>query len=132
MADDEIIISEMGHMGALAAAVTFLFAQAAGLPDPSSVDIYGILDGHAHDEAVLQFPPVAESRDALVLWALQFGSVITATPITRPGHGPEQYVRVNFTFGDVLRVEAFALIPLPETEATPGAEQASEPETVPV
>ena len=128
---DETKTPRPHHMRSLAALVSLLLMEATGLPDPSSVTIYGVLEGYAHDEASLQFPRADESSKALALWAERFGGVITAKTMKRD-EGPQLWIDVEFTFRDTLRVTAFAHIPLPLPEATQDAEQASELETVPV
>ena len=128
MADD--IIRELSHMGSLAGNLTFLLAEAAGLPDPGTVTIYGILDGHVHDQVLLQFPPVAASTEAVAEWALRFGGVIQSTPLG-DGNRRMQYVRTRFTWQEFLRVEAFTIFPLPQPEATTSAGQDSELVTEP-
>ena len=128
MADD--IIRELSHMGSLAGNLTFLLAEAAGLPDPGTVTIYGILDGHVHDQVLLQFPPVAASTEAVAEWALRFGGVIQSKPLCE-GNRRMQYVRTRFTWQEFLRVEAFTIFPLPQPEATTSAGQDSELVTEP-
>ena len=128
MADD--IIRELSHMGSLAGNLTFLLAEAAGLPDPQSVTVYGILGGRAHDEVSLQFPPVAASTEAIAEWALRFGGVIVSTPMDGE-KGRRLYVRTRFTWQEFLRVEAFTIFPLPQPEATTSAGQDSELVTEP-
>jgi hypothetical protein len=118
-------------MRSLAALVSLLLMEATGLPDPQSMTVYGVLEGYVLDEASLQFPRTGESRKALALWAEHFGGVITAKTMERD-EGPQLWVDVEFTFRDVLRVTAFAHIPLPLPEAAHDAEQASDPQTVPV
>lgn len=122
----EEIISELSRMGSLAAAVTFMFAEAAGLPDPGSMTVYGIIDGHVHDEVSLQFAPEEASTEAIALWALRFGGVVQSKVDDYKGV-PTLWVRTDFTWQEFLRVCAFAAVPLPEG-AVVGAENDSEPE----
>ena len=125
MADE--IISELSHMGSLTAALTFLLAEASGLPDPQSVTVCGILSGHVHDEVTLHFPSDEASTQALALWALRFGGVVQSHVGDLHG-APTLWVRLDFTWQEFLHVDAFAAIPLPETEAITAAEQDSAPE----
>ncbi|HUC23938.1 MAG TPA: hypothetical protein VMA73_14615 [Streptosporangiaceae bacterium] len=119
----------MGRIGCLTTVITVLFFDAAGLPEPGSMTVYGVLDGHVHDQIVLQFPPVAESTDAVTEWANRFGGVVQSTPLKDDKHGRTQYVRAEFTYAEWLSVKVFTVFPLLETEAIASAEQDSEPET---
>jgi hypothetical protein len=124
--DGKLIIPEIRHMNGLAIALALLLEEAAELPDPETVTIFGILDGYVHDDFMLQFPPVPESQWALVLWALCFGGVITAKT-KECETGPQMWVDVKFTYRDAVRVHAFAHIPLPQTEAITSTDYDSEP-----
>jgi hypothetical protein len=125
MADE--ITYDLSHMGSLSAAITFMFAEASGLPEPHYVSIFGILDGRVHDSVSLQFAPHEASIEAIVAWAARFGGVMESHH--QDGNsGPELWVRTDFTYEQFLRVGAFAHIPLPALEAITGAEQDSEPE----
>jgi hypothetical protein len=127
MADE--IISELTHMGSLTAAITFLFAEAAGLPDPETVTVYGILNGHVHDSLSLHFAPREASTEAIALWALRFGGVVRSHVDDYQGV-PTLWVRADFTWQDFLPVDAFAAIPLPQQEAITSTDHDSVPETV--
>jgi hypothetical protein len=127
MADE--IISDLSHMGSLTAAITFMLAEAADLPDPESVTVYGILSGHVHDEVSLQFAAQAESTEAIVLWAQRFGGVIESKSLDF-GDGTKQLVRAKFTWQGFLSVDAFVIFPLLDPEAITSSEQDSVPETV--
>jgi hypothetical protein len=124
--DGKLTLPEMGHMNGLAVTLAVLLEEAAGLPEPSSVTIYGILEGCVHDELSLHFPRVPESQEALVLWAVRFGGVITAKTMERET-GPQLRVDVTFTYRDAVQVDAFAHIPLPLTEAITSTDHDSEP-----
>jgi hypothetical protein len=123
MADE--IISELSHMGSLTAAITFMIAEAAELPDPEHMSVFGIIKGRVHDSVTLQFPPVEASTEAIALWALRFGGVVRSEVDDYEGV-PTLWVRAEFTWQDFLRVDAFALIPLPVGAIT-RAGQGSEP-----
>jgi hypothetical protein len=124
--DGKLTLPEMGHMNGLAVTLAVLLEEAAGLPEPSSVTIYGILEGCVHDELSLHFPRVPESQEALVLWAVRFGGVITAKTVERET-GPQLWVDVTFKYRDAVQVDAFAHIPLPLTEAITSTDHDSEP-----
>jgi hypothetical protein len=126
MADE--IISELSHMGSLTAALTFMHAEAAGLPEPGDMCIFGIINGDPHDAVTLQFSPEEASIEAIVAWAARFGGVVQSD-LHNDTDVPALWVRTDFTWQDFLRVTAFAHIPLPAPEAIPGAEQDSEPVT---
>ena len=115
-----------GHMATLSAAVTTLLAEAAGLPDPGHVIVWGILDGHVHDSVSLGFAQEEASTEAIAQWAMRFGAVITSQTLDHQGV-PSVCVRARFTWQELVRVEAFALFPLPAPEAITPAEQDSEP-----
>src|SRR6266567_8500045 len=109
MADDEITsIPEQSHMRGLAATVTLIFdlAETAGLPDPCSMTVYGIIEGRVHDYVTLQFPAVDASRTALVEWVLCFGGVLSSE-IKQRETGPQLWVSAEFTFEDLVTVHAF-------------------------
>jgi hypothetical protein len=127
MANHQWSILETDQMGPLANALAVMFDEAAGLPEPSCVTIYGVLQGRVHNEYSLQFPGIEKSQQALALWAQRFGGVITSYTHDR-GTGPELWVHVTFDYHDVIHVVAFACIPLPEGATT--AEQDSEPAAV--
>src|SRR5262249_88822 len=104
----------MSRMGGLAAELVLMFAQAADLPDPQSATVYGILQGHVHDQVTLCFPRQADSAEALAAWASVFGGVIQSNT-TKGDDGPELWVKTTFPWMH-LRVEAFAHIPIPHAD----------------
>ena len=133
MADE--IISELSYMGSLTAGITFLFAEAAGLPDPDDLTVFGILNGRVHNTLTLQFAPAEASTEAIALWALRFGAVIESRTVVQEMAGDTEdnvqlWVSAEFTWQDFLHVHAFAHIPLPVKEATASTVQDSEPQPV--
>ena len=104
-------VYELGHMGALTAEAVLLFAQAADLPDPQSMVIYGILDGFALDEVSLQFAPREDSAQALAIWATMFGGVVECST-QACAEGPQRWIKATFPYMH-LTVVAFAHIPIP-------------------
>jgi hypothetical protein len=125
MADD--FSTEITHMGTLTAVITVLFAEAADLPDPESVTVWGILNGHVHDNLSLHFAPIEASTEAVALWALRFGGVVQSHMDDYQGT-PTLWVRADFTYQEFLGVTAFAAIPRPEGASIPRG-QDSEPVT---
>jgi len=122
-------ITELSHMGSLNTAVTSLLAEAAGLPDPGSMSVYGILNGSVHDSVTLHFAPVEASTEAIAQWAIRFGGVIASWTDDFQGV-PTRWVRTKFTWPGLVEVDAFAAIPLPQYEAIiTTADQPSEPVT---
>lgn len=126
MADETI--SELSRMGSLTAAITFMLAEADGLPDPETMTVYGILSGRVHDSLTLHFAPHEASTEAIALWALRFGGVVQSLVEDFRGV-PTLWVRAEFTWQEFLSVDAFAAIPLPYAEAITSMDQDSEPET---
>jgi hypothetical protein len=129
--ETENLIPDISHMGGLAVALVVLLDEASDLPEPSSIDVCGILYGHVHDHIDLWFHGEAASKQAIALWAGRFGGVIEAKP-QETETGPELWVRTAFPFMDLVKVNVYANVKLPQPEATQDAEQASDPETVPV
>jgi hypothetical protein len=119
-----------GHMGGLAASLVFLLAEAAELPDPEHMSVFGILNGNVHDSVSFQFWPDRAGGEAVVSWGLAFGGVITANTVTTDDGALERWVRTDFTWHD-LEVAAFTHIPLPSAEAITATDHQAEPETVP-
>ena len=115
--DGILTLPDIGHMPRLAVALLILLEEADGLPEPEAVTIYGVLFGHVHDELSLSFPDVPGSAKALAQWAERFGGVITSE-VKQRDTGPQLWVKVKFAYLGAVRVDAFAHIPLPETEAT--------------
>lgn len=97
-----------GHMGGLLFQAAQLFLTACGLPDPQSVVIYGVLDGHTLDEISLHFPAGQPGKDAIAEWAAAFGAEVTKTPGTS-GDRPVLVARTEFPFRNIT-VTAFAII----------------------
>jgi hypothetical protein len=128
--EESTAIYEMGHIGGVAAELVLMLARAAGLPEPTSISVYGIIGGYVHDQVSLQFPGQADSAEALAMWATMFGGVITSsTKDTKDG--PQLWVKTSFPWMH-LRVEAFTHIPLPEPEATKHADRCHcTPDTAP-
>ena len=89
------------------------------------------LFGHVHDHIDMWFHGEAASEQAVALWAARFGGVITVKTVERET-GPELWARADFKVMDAVTVNVYAHVPLPPSEATKNAEQATEPETVPV
>jgi len=128
--ETENLIPDISHMGGLAVALVVLLDEGADLPEPSAIDICGILYGHIHDHIDLWFHGEAATEMAIALWASRFGGVIEAKP-QEGKTGPELWARTTFTFMDAVTVNVYAHVPLPQTEATDNTAQASDPETVP-
>jgi hypothetical protein len=127
MADEEIIICELGHTASLTAAVTAMLIEASDLPDPGHMTIYGIIDGTVHDAVTIQFPQAEASTEAITLWAIRFGAVVGSWTDHFNGV-PTRWVRAKFTWLDFLEVDLFAAIPLPQGATIP-ADEDSEPVT---
>ena len=117
-----------GHLGSLIFQAAQLFLTACGLPDPQTVLISGVLDGHAIDEISLHFPSGQSGKDAITEWACVFGAKVTETPGTS-GDRPVLFARTQFPFRGV-QVTAFAIIPLPQPEAIPHADYPHQPGTL--
>jgi hypothetical protein len=115
-------------MGSLFFQAAQLFLTAYGLPDPETVTVYGVLDGHVLDEISLHFASTQPGKDAITQWAAAFGSKITETPGSL-GDDPVLYVRTEFPFR-AATVSAFAVILLPEPEAIPHADYPHQPGTL--
>lgn len=90
-------------IGALAVGAAELLQQAAGLPAPTSVTIYG------HQAITLQFDRHKDSIRAIAGWARRFGSITTS----RPGRiEPDTGTWHTTDFGYYgIAVHAFAFIP---------------------
>jgi hypothetical protein len=102
-------------MGVRTVSVLDMLVEARDLPDPSSITIYGVIDGYDLLSVTLQFPAAEPSERAIVAWALRFGGVVVANTMDGDD-GPQLWVKTEFTWQDA-KVDAFAHIPLPQTEA---------------
>ena len=119
-------ITELSHMGSLTTAVTALLAEAAGLPDPTSMTIFGIINGHVHDAVTLHFAPVEASTEAIALWAIRFGGVIGSWTDDLNGV-PTRWVRTKFTCQGSLKSTRSRPSRFRSRKPSPTAEQDSEP-----
>ena len=115
------------RMTVLAAALLEMFQAAACLPDPSSIIVFGVLNGRAHDHVSMQFDPAQPSERAVVEWAQRFGGTITGHVETADDGSRALWVKTEFPFGP-LRAEAYTHIPLPDDgEAIAHADYPHEP-----
>ena len=90
-------------IGVLAAGTAELLQQAADLPQPACIFIYG------HQAVSMQFAPEQASIRAITRWALRFGSVLTS----QPGDGtdrPGTWYQAGFDYYGIA-VSAYAHIP---------------------
>ena len=90
-------------IGALAAGTAELLQQAADLPQPACIFIYG------HQAVSMQFAKEQASMRAITRWALRFGSVLTSQP-GEGKDGPETWHRTEFDYYGIA-VRAYAHIP---------------------
>ena len=91
-------------IGVLAAGTAELLQQAADLPQPCFIAIFGT------QSISLQFPPEQASIRAITRWALRFGSVMTSQPGQDTDGGPETWHRTDFDYYGIA-VTAYAHIP---------------------
>jgi len=91
-------------IGALAAGAAELLQQAADLPQPDCIFIYG------HQAVSLQFAKEQASAQAVNRWAHRFGSVMTSQPGQGTDGGPETWHRTEFGYYGIA-VTAYAHIP---------------------
>ena len=91
-------------IGVLAAGVAELLQQAADLPQPVCIFIYG------HQAVSIQFAKEQASVQAVNRWAHRFGSVMTSQPGQGTDGGPETWHRTDFDYYGIT-VAAYAHIP---------------------
>jgi hypothetical protein len=91
-------------IGALAAGAAELLQQAADLPQPACIFIYG------HQAVSLQFAKEQASAQAVTRWAHRFGSLVTSQPGQDTDGGPETWHRTDFDYHGIA-VTAYAHIP---------------------
>jgi hypothetical protein len=90
-------------IGVLAAGTAELLQQAADLPQPHFIAIFGT------QSVSLQFAPAQASVRAVARWALRFGSVMTSQP-GEGKDGPEIWHRTDFDYYGIA-VRAYAHVP---------------------
>jgi hypothetical protein len=91
-------------ISALAAGAAELLQQAADLPQPACIFIYG------HQAVSLQFAKEQASAQAVTRWAHRFGSLVTSQPGQDTDGGPETWHRTDFGYHGIA-VTAYAHIP---------------------
>jgi hypothetical protein len=91
-------------MACVAEGVTELLSEAADLPQPRYIAIFG-----NHQAVSVQFAPEQAGVQAVARWALRFGGVLVSIPIEDDGD-PKVYHRVEFDYYDVA-VTAYVMIP---------------------
>ena len=91
-------------IGVLAAGTAELLQQAADLPQPACIFIYG------HQAVSMQFAKEQASAQAVNRWAHRFGSVMTSQPGQDNDGGPETWHRTDFDYYGIA-VTAYAHIP---------------------
>ena len=91
-------------IGHLAAGTAELLQQAADLPQPACIFIYG------HQAVSMQFAREQASVQAVNRWAHRFGSVTTSQPGHDNDGGPETWHRTDFDYYGIA-VTAYAHIP---------------------
>ena len=96
-------------IGVLAVGTAELLQQAADLPQPACIFIYG------HQAISLQFARDQASAQAVSRWAHRFGSVMTSQPGQDTDGGPETWHRTDF---DYYGIAVTAYVPLPAGPAS--------------
>ena len=91
-------------IGVLAAGTAELLQQAADLPQPWCIFIYG------HQSISLQFAKEPASAHAITRWAHRFGSLATSQPGQDKDGGPETWHRTDFDYYGIA-VTAYAHVP---------------------
>jgi len=91
-------------IGVLVVGAAELLQQAADLPQPCCIFIYG------HQAISLQFAPEQASGQAVTRWAHRFGSLVTSQPGQGKDGGPETWHRADFDYYGIA-VTAYAHVP---------------------